>query len=99
MPYVNDGVGYKGTDTSRDAAEQVAAMPAACVRARVLKAISGSGDGGLTADQVAQALGLSVLTVRPRVSELRTSGLIVDKRERRKNASGKSAVVWVAHAR
>jgi hypothetical protein len=49
-----------------------------------------------TADEVASALGLSVLTIRPRLSELRALGKIVPNGERRKNASGASAAVWRA---
>lgn len=49
---------------------------------------------GLTADEVAQRLNLSVLSVRPRVSELNKFGWIVKTGERRKNASGMSAAVW-----
>ncbi len=50
---------------------------------------------GATADEVAYALKYSILTVRPRVSELYKLGLIVDSGLRRKNASGKNAIVWI----
>lgn len=61
----------------------------------------------LTADECAEMLCKSVLSVRPRFSELAKSGIIfaLTKRETingesvvvtvtRKNASGKSAIVW-----
>lgn len=48
----------------------------------------------LTADEVAQALGRSVLSVRPRITELVARGLIEDSGVRRYNASGKRATVW-----
>lgn len=47
-----------------------------------------------TADEVAKELGESVLSVRPRLSELRNLGLINPTGERRSNQSGKSAKVW-----
>jgi hypothetical protein len=50
----------------------------------------------LTADEVADRLGKSVLSVRPRCSELKTKLQIRDTGKRRKNLSGKSATVWTA---
>lgn len=47
-----------------------------------------------TADEIAQRLGESILTIRPRLSELRASGRIVPTGERRKNASGNLAIEW-----
>jgi len=51
---------------------------------------------GLTADQLANNLGASILSVQPRVSELRTQGLIEATPDRRPNDSGITAVVWRA---
>lgn len=48
----------------------------------------------MTADECAARLGKSILSVRPRLSELRTMGLIADTGTRRKNESGMSATVW-----
>lgn len=50
----------------------------------------------LTADEVADILGKSVLAIRPRLSELNTLGKIVETSDRRRNASGKLAAVWRA---
>ena len=47
-----------------------------------------------TADEVAERMGESVLSIRPRVSELRAMGKIVPTTLRRKNITGHSAVVW-----
>lgn len=49
---------------------------------------------GATADEIAYALGYSILTVRPRVSELNRMQKIADSGARRKNASGRNAIVW-----
>jgi predicted ArsR family transcriptional regulator len=49
---------------------------------------------GATADEIATELGESVLSVRPRVSELRALGEIEETGERRVNESGRRAIVW-----
>jgi predicted ArsR family transcriptional regulator len=88
-PY-HDLPGYKELTTSKAAAESVAGGSAAA-RARVFRIIARSP---ATADEVAAALGLSVLYVRPRVSELREAGQIVPSGDRRPNDSGRMAAVW-----
>src|SRR5260221_4648321 len=47
-----------------------------------------------TADEVADFLGKSILSVRPRISELGALGFIFKSGVRRKNASGCNATVW-----
>ncbi len=51
---------------------------------------------GLTADQVAARLGESVLSIRPRITELKKTNRIADTGRRRKNHSGRAAAVMVA---
>ena len=46
------------------------------------------------ADEAATFLGESVLSIRPRFSELATMGEIEDSGTRRKNASGRNAICW-----
>ena len=48
----------------------------------------------MTADECAERLNRSVLSVRPRFSELKAMGLIFATGGRRKNASGHSATLW-----
>ncbi len=87
-----ESAGWKRTDTSRAAAES---LDAATVRGEVLRWLR--QHGAHTADETAAALEQSVLTVRPRFSELRALGRIVDTGARRVNtSSGKSAIVWAA---
>lgn len=81
------------SDTSAGAAKAIGGS-AGFYRKKVLQAFRQAGDAGLTADQAAELAGLSILTARPRVTELNKAGLIVDTGDRRRNASGRRAVVW-----
>lgn len=67
------------------------ASTAASLRAQVLAAIKLRP---LTADEVAAQLQRSVLSIRPRLSELVNSGQIMRSDERRTNVSGRTANVW-----
>lgn len=81
--------GWRPTDTSRAAAEQI---DAGTLRAKVLQTIRAFGP--LTADECAQRLCLSILSIRPRCTELRALGRLRDTGQRRANASGRHAIVW-----
>ena len=48
----------------------------------------------MTADEVAETIGKSILSVRPRIAELSKLGKIEDSGNRRANESGKDATVW-----
>lgn len=87
-----DSPGYKGTDTSKKAAESVT-QDAPLLRRMCLDIIRKSPDG-MTPDEAADALGESVLSIRPRFSELKTKGEITDTGLRRRNISGRHAIVW-----
>ena len=78
-------------DTS--AAAMPAASDAAKLRERCL-AILKSREA--TADEVAEIMGKSVLSIRPRISQLAAAGLIYDTGRRGKNNSGHSAIIWAA---
>lgn len=83
--------GYRDTDTSRDAAESVKPT-AASLRTKCLNVLRKCGP--LTADEVAGLLNVTILSVRPRMTELRGLYKITDTGVRRKNASGHAAIVW-----
>lgn len=86
----------RAADTSQAAAEAMTAE-APRLRELVLAQIREAGRArGLTADECASRLRRSVLAIRPRVSELAQAGLIRDSGSRRGNASGRTAIVWVA---
>lgn len=79
-------------DTTRAAAKHIAPT-APLLRQRVLDAFEHSR--GMTADECAARLALSILTVRPRVTELSREGKLRDGGDRRPNGSGRKAIVWV----
>lgn len=82
--------GAKASGTSEAAAPSV--NLAATLRELVLHVLRKHGP--MSADQIADVLGESVLAVRPRASELRAMGKVEDSRKRATNQSGKSAIVW-----
>jgi predicted ArsR family transcriptional regulator len=84
--------GFKARETSKAAAEAITAM-VGTLRERVLAEIKRKPS---TPDEVAARLGITVLAARPRVTELSKLGLITDAGERRKNDSGRTAIVWKA---
>jgi hypothetical protein len=70
------------------------AMFAFTVRKKVVDYLRAHREGA-TADEIAKVLEHSILTVRPRVSELHRMGLITDSGRRAENASGHRAIVWI----
>ena len=86
--------GHRDTDTSKEAAAAVEGR-AVTLRGHALDLLRRES---LTADEIAARLGESVLAIRPRCAELNKQGLIEDAGDRRKNASGRNAIVWKARA-
>lgn len=68
------------------------APTAAQLCALCLRSLKDSGPA--TADELAARLDRSILTIRPRVSELNKIGKIEQTGQRRKNSSGMSAAEW-----
>lgn len=87
-----DAPGFKVSGPSEQAAEAMGGK-ANKMRAAVLAQFA-TYPAGATADEVAKDLNLSVLSVRPRVSELNRGGKIEQTGARRTNASGMTATVW-----
>ena len=87
-----DAPGAQDRDTSQAAADFIAPT-APQLRARALAVVERSN--GLTADEVAGRLGLSILSIRPRLTELSRLGKVRDGGGRRRNKSGRNAIVWV----
>lgn len=87
-----DRPGFKAAGTSRDSA-RAAASKAPTVRDQILALLR---QANATPDEAAAALHVSILTARPRFSELSRMRLIFRTGERRRNASGLQADVWRA---
>ena len=79
-------------ETERAAAHKVAKR----VKGRRLETLQAlhSLAGGGTGEQIALAARLSILSIRPRLSELQEMQLIEDTEGRRKNAFGNNEIVW-----
>lgn len=87
--------GFKVGGTSQAAAESM--KPSANIlREKVREALERFGP--LTADECASRLDVSILSIRPRFTELKTNHAITDTGRRRANASGRSATVWALAA-
>lgn len=84
--------GFKERGGTSEAAATKVASRAQILRVRVLEALGRAGN--MTADEVADMLGESVLSTRPRFSELAADGAILKTDARRPNASGHNAIVW-----
>tara|TARA_R110002020_G_scaffold189481_4_gene388678 strand:- start:2344 stop:2670 length:327 start_codon:yes stop_codon:yes gene_type:complete len=85
--------GYKNRDKagpSKKAAISIKPF-ALNLRERCFRVI---GKMPMTADEVAETVEKSILSVRPRIAELAKLGKIEDSGNRRTNESGKDATVW-----
>lgn len=87
--------GHRGIDTSVEAARALRDRLGP-LQTRARAAIRDAGPAGLTADELAARLGLPRATIQPRTTELKRRGLIADSGQRRRNASGRRAIVWIA---
>ncbi len=90
MRYPNKPAVSGHRDTSKAAADAME-TGAVAIRNKVLRLL---WTGCFTADEAAARLGIDKLAVRPRFSELAKMNLIADSNLRRKNESGKQAIVW-----
>lgn len=98
-PGYPDSPGFKERTTSQEAARKMAPR-AGTLRADVMTVYRTAWPAGLTADECAARMGKSILSVRPRVTELRRQGQLVPtlrdgKPDRRANESGLEATVLV----
>lgn len=90
-----DEPGHRGIDTSVAAADALVHSLGRLQR-MAEEAIRNAGGDGLTGDELAARLQLERWAVRPRTSELRRKGIIMDSGQRRLNVSGRQAIVWIA---
>lgn len=89
-----DQPGHQHTDTSVLAGQSIAPY-AVRLRGECLRLLRKRGP--LTSDEIAEALNLSILSVRPRITELRRMGQVRDTGLRRPSSTGHSSAVVEAH--
>lgn len=79
--------------TSIEAAQSLKTERVTDLMEKVLRTIERRGDA--TMEEVADATGLSIVTVSPRFRPLERAGKIVNRGQRRMNRSGRTAIVWI----
>lgn len=82
-------------ETSHEAAESIRATD---LEATVLAALRKFPDGA-TSYQLAESMGLSLVTVSPRLRPLVCKGLVVDSCRKIRGPSGRSQTIWIAVTR
>lgn len=93
MPYLEPGQsGHANTDTSRRVAEETLSYKGRLHR-KILDTLHGS-ILPMTADQIAAELGMDILSIRPRVTELKNRNLIRDSGQRGLSSRGKQMIAW-----
>ena len=95
MNFYPDAPGHRNVDTSIAAANALAPRLGRLQRMAVT-AIRDASLYGLTADELAARLHMDRWSIQPRTTELKRKGLIRDSGQRRPNATGKQAIVWIA---
>lgn len=89
-----DCPGSRGVDTSISAAGAIGPK-VGHLQSIVLQAVRSGGSCGRTTNEIADQFRIDRGSVQPRTSELKLLGLIADSGQRRPNANGKKAIVWV----
>jgi len=85
--------GYKEHSTSKEAATKVASRSRK-LRERTLDAIKRKHSYGATPEEVSEILNESILSIRPRFTELKIMNFIYDSGLRRKNSFNSNTKVW-----
>jgi len=93
MPYTEQGIGYRNTDTSLQAANEIAPK-AKNLKEQVLELLRRSPDP-LDTEEIAATLGARLSSVQPRTSELSREGKIRDSGFRGVTEAGKPCIRWV----
>ena len=86
--------GWKGGGGTSEAAADDMAPRAPALRHLAKEKIA-AAPNGLTAEELSDACGVERVAMQPRTSELEKAGVITDSGIRRRNRSGKNAIVWV----
>lgn len=73
-----------------------AGIDADSIAGKVLDELVYCGDYGATSEEIAKHLGMSLVTVSPRLKPLCDRGLACDSLRRRSGSSGHKSTVWIA---
>lgn len=92
MPRIEEGVGYKAGVPALEAARDQASR-VLIIRGLVLEALE-QARSPLSADEIADLIEVDFISVRPRVSELHSRGLVRDSGTRRPSRSGRLVTGW-----
>ena len=97
MPYTKEGIGYQNTDTSYEATSPI--KDKLILREKIYNymvdtIVERKIHIGLSGTQIANCLNLSVLTVRPRLTELKDQRKIFPQSNRYKNPNGKTEIMY-----
>jgi len=95
MPYTSEGIGHRRTDTSAAAAHEITEK-APTLRDAVLAMLVKHPDG-LNCDEIAEKMMRHYGSVRPRITELRKAGMVLDSGRRSESRWGKNVIIWLHH--
>jgi len=85
--------GHRGVRTSISAAEDIN-KHLSRIKKMVLLELSKVYPKGLTGTEIADKTKRSILSIRPRTTELKILGLIIDTEETKKNDAGKPEIIY-----
>lgn len=94
----DDTLAYARADDRRTSHEAAESVRATDLEATVLAALR-QFPNGATSYQLAESLGMSLVTVSPRLRPLVSKGLARDSGLRATGQSGRSQTIWIAVAR
>lgn len=92
MSYNSMGVGHSGTDTSVLSAQAISSKAEVC-REEVIEILRVMGNP-LTASEIAELSDYPELTIRPRLTELKNDGRVVDSGVRRPGNYHRPMIAW-----
>ena len=85
--------GYQKTDTSKQAAEDIEKSSAKTLRQQVENLLK-EQPNGLSTEEISKQLNKEYVSIQPRTSELRNTGIILDSGFRVLNRFKKRVIVW-----
>ena len=91
MPYTKEKIGYQKNDASKEAAS-FNKNGKITIREQVLELFRERKE--LTAEQVSQIMNRAEISVKPRITELKNSGLIADSGKKVIGKWGTSITIW-----